>query len=180
MKKIISIIVGTLMLVSVSAVAAGAATNSRPQPPVPLPDPVTLPAQDYCGDFDALLTYTHMNEYVIHETTAPDGTITDKITGYAQATVTNKVTGKSVTYTISGPGTVVTYPKDPDTGLNPFSIDAAGPNLLWTTKANSYPGVPTISYTTGHVTVTVDAHGKTTAYHLDGHQTDVCAVLATP
>jgi hypothetical protein len=37
--------------------------------------------------------------------------------------------------------------------INPdgsFSADAGGLNLLWTTQENSFPGVPTISYTTGH------------------------------
>jgi hypothetical protein len=34
-----------------------------------------------------------------------------------------------------------------------FSIEAHGPNLLWTAPEYSFPGVPTISYTTGHVTV---------------------------
>jgi hypothetical protein len=45
----------------------------------------------------------------------------------------------------------------------------------------SYPGVPTISYTTGHVTVFVEASGMTTSYTLAGgeRQTDVCAVLAS-
>jgi hypothetical protein len=67
-----------------------------------------------------------------------------------------------------------------------FSVDAAGPNLFWTAKEKSFPGVPTISYTTGHVTFAVgppppenpEAGGKTTSYTLAGRQTDVCAVLA--
>jgi hypothetical protein len=116
--------------------------------------------------------YTRFNQYVIRQTTAPDGTTTLKITGNAQATVTNTDTGKSVSYNISGPGTIVIYPS------NAFSIDAAGPNLLWTLPENSFPGVPTISYTTGHVTVQVDESGRTTSYNLAGRQTDVCAVLA--
>jgi hypothetical protein len=67
---------------------------------------------------------------------------------------------------------VVIYPDDA------FSVDAAGPNLFWTEPQFSFPGVPTISYTTGHVTFEVDASGLTTSYALAGHQTDVCAVLA--
>jgi len=50
---------------------------------------------------------------------------------------------------------------------------------LWTTLDNSYPGVPTLSYTTGHVSFQVDSSGKTTAYSLKGHRTDVCAALAS-
>jgi hypothetical protein len=87
--------------------------------------------------------------------------------------VTNQTSRESVSYNVSGPGTVVSEPN------GAFSIDAHGPNLLWTTPANSYPGVPTISYTTGHVTLRVAASGLTTAYNLAGRQTDVCAVLAS-
>ena len=61
-----------------------------------------------------------------------------------------------------------------------FSVDAAGPNLLWTARENlaNFPDVPEISYTTGHVTFAVDASGQTTSYTLAGRRTDVCAVLA--
>ena len=60
---------------------------------------------------------------------------------------------------------------------------AGGPNLLYTTVANSYPGVPQLSYTTGRVQFTVltnpdGSFGKTTAYSLTGNRTDVCAALA--
>jgi hypothetical protein len=158
-------------LVLIGLLFAAPAGASDPRVPLPTPDPVVL--DGYCPGFTVVVTYTQMNEYIIHQTAAPDGTTTLKITGYAQATVTNLAIGKSVTYTISGPGTVVFYPD------GAFSIDAAGPNLLWTLPANSFPGVPTISYTTGHVTVQVAASGKTTAYSLQGHQTDVCAVLAS-
>ena len=64
-----------------------------------------------------------------------------------------------------------------------FSGDVAGPNLLWTAqdKLPESPKVPTISYTTGHLTFAVDASGKTTSYSLAGgqRQTDVCAALAS-
>jgi hypothetical protein len=160
--------VAVVLLGLLSAAPAGA---SDPRVPLPTPDPVML--DGYCTGFTVIVTYTQMNEYIIHQTTAPDGTTTLKITGYAQATGTNLATGKSVTYTISGPGTMVLYPD------GAFSIDAGGPNLLWTLPENSFPGVPTISFTTGHVTVQVDASGQTTAYSLRGNQTDVCAVLAS-
>jgi hypothetical protein len=127
----------------------------------------------YCDGFTAVVTFTEMNQYIIHQTTAPDGTTTLKIAGHAEATVTNQTTGMSVAYNISGPGTLVIHPD------GAFSIDAHGPNLLWTAPENSFPGVPTISYTTGHVTVQVAAFGQTTSYQLRGRQTDVCAVLAS-
>src|SRR4051794_5735870 len=140
------------------------------------PNPTVLPRGDYCNDFTAVVTFTRLNQYIIHDTTDPVTNVeTLRITGNAQATVTNQSTGESVTYNISGPATVVVNPD------GSFSANAGGPNLLYTTQDNSYPGVPTISYTTGHVTFAVDASGQTTSYTLAGgaRQTDVCAVLAS-
>jgi hypothetical protein len=162
------------------SVAPAGATDPRTflgtPDPVPLDGALRVGLDGYC-DFDAEVTFTDFNQYIIHqtETTAPDGTITTTldITGRARATVTNLSTGKMVSYNISGPGTIVFD----STGA--FSIDTHGPNLLWTTRANSYPGVPSISYTTGHVTLQVDASGLTTSYSLSGRQTDVCRVLAS-
>jgi hypothetical protein len=76
-----------------------------------------------------------------------------------------------VSYNIPGPAIVVLYPD------GAFSVDATGPNLFWTLPENSFPGVPTLSYTTGHVSFQAAATDKTTSYSLQGHQTDVCAVL---
>jgi len=141
-------------------------------------DPVSLPAGQYCQGFDALITFPDFNQYIRQETIAPDGTKTWHITGHARATVTNQATGKAVSFNISGPGTLVIHPD------GSFSGDVAGPNLLWTAQGNlpdSPTGVPTISYTTGHLTFAVDASGKTTSYSLAGgqRQTDVCAALAS-
>lgn len=153
---------------------AAPAGAQRPHELAPLQNPTDLPP-DYC-DFPVRITWTEFDQYIIQGTTSPDGTITGHITGHAQATVTNQTTSESVSYNVSGPGTVVLYPS------GAFSIDAAGPNLLWTKPEDllNFPDVPAISYTTGHVTVEVDASGKTTAYELQGRQTDVCAVLAAP
>ena len=96
----------------------------------------------------------------------------NNLTGFGSATVTNTVTGETLKFNISGPGTVT------NNNLPPFTIDAHGPNLLWTTVANSFEDVPQLAYTTGHVQVTVDASGQTTSYKLTGHSTDVCKLLA--
>ena len=47
------------------------------------------------------------NEFIIHETAAPDGTIYDQYAGNLVVEVTNRETGKSLTYNISGPGYVL-------------------------------------------------------------------------
>jgi hypothetical protein len=100
-----------------------------------------------------------------------DGGVVDHFAGNATATVTNTATGKSLSYKINGPGTVAVAAD------GSFTIDAAGPNLLWTTVANSFSGVPQLAYTTGHVQVAVAASGLTTGYQLNGSSTDVCAAL---
>jgi hypothetical protein len=157
----------------IGLVVASPTLAADPRSPVPLPDPnpIVLPAAQYCGDFTVNVTVTDFNQYIVRSTTAPNGTVTMRITGRARAIVTNVATGASVSYNISGPGTLV-FNSD-----GSFSGDVAGPNLLWTTLANSFPGVPTISYTTGHVTFAVAPSGLTTSYSLAGARTDVCAVL---
>jgi hypothetical protein len=163
-----------LVAIGMGALSVAPAGAADPRIFVGTPAPLLLEggntSSDYC-DFDVLVTFTDVNQYIIHQTTASDGTTTLDITGRARATVTNVDTGKMVSYNISGPGTIVF---DPDGG---FSIDAHGPNLLWTTRGNSFMGVPQISYTTGHVTLQVDPSGLTTGYNLSGRQTDVCRVL---
>jgi len=165
----------TVALFLTGLLLAAPASASDPRTPLPNPGPLELLASDGYCDFDVLITWTAFNQYIIRATTSSDGTHTLKITGHAQATVTNETTGKSVSYNVSGPGTLVIYPS------GAFSIDAAGPNLFWTTRADlaNFPDVPTISYTTGHVTVEVDASGQTTSYALAGgaRQTDVCEAL---
>ena len=75
------------------------ADGAGPRIPLPTPDPLELVG--YCPGVSALVTYTRMYDYIIHQTTAPDGTTTLKITGFASTTVTNEA-GKSVSYVISG------------------------------------------------------------------------------
>ena len=106
-------------------------------------------------------------------TKLPNGATEFRFAGHAEAIVTNDKTGKSITYNISGPGTQTVFPD------NSFTIDAAGPNLLWTSVENSKPaGVLQLAYTTGRVQVAVDETGHTTSYQLNGRSTDVCAKLA--
>jgi hypothetical protein len=171
-------VVGGLLAVSlVGLLLPAVAGAQRPHAPyIPGPNPTVL--EGYCPGFTAIVTFSQFNQYIIQDTTNPvTGVETLRITGHARATVTNATTGESVTYNISGPATVVINPD------GSFSANAAGPNLLWTTRANlaNFPDVPTISYTTGHVSFAVDATGQTTSYSLAGgaRQTDVCAVLAS-
>ena len=170
-RVLVGVVVG---LICGAAVAAPASAD----PPLllPTPDPFILPGRDtegtagYC-QFPVLVTYTR-NTAHYRESTLPDGTVVLRVEGSAFVTVMNETTGKSLSYNISGPGTVTIYTD------GSFSLDVHGPNLLWTTVANSFPGVPQLAYTHGHVLVDVDASGQTVSYSLRGDSVDVCAALA--
>jgi hypothetical protein len=96
----------------------------------------------------------------------------NKVTGFGSATVTNTITGETLKFRISGPGTITPL----DGG---YTIDGTGGWLLYTTVENSSPaGVLQLAYTTGHIQVTVDTTGHTTRYKLNGKSTDVCAALS--
>jgi hypothetical protein len=96
----------------------------------------------------------------------------NKVTGFGSATVTNLVTNETLSFNASGPGTITTTPS------GGFTLDGTGPWLTWTTVANSFPGVPQLAYTTGHLQFSVAASGLTTSYKLKGRSTDVCAALS--
>ncbi|GAA2852720.1 hypothetical protein GCM10010472_07390 [Pseudonocardia halophobica] len=105
------------------------------------------------------------------------------VTGNATAKVTNDISGKTLTYNVSGPSRTTINSDGTLTAV------AGGPNLLFTTVANSYPGVPQLAYSTGRVQFTLTPpaapgsppegnFGRTTSYSLSGSRTDVCAALA--
>jgi hypothetical protein len=140
-------------------------------PPVPVPA-FEGSLTGICS-FDVQLSVVRQNEFIIHETVGPDGTIYDQYAGNLVVRVTNLKTGKSLTYNISGPGT---FWQNPTAGT--FGGQLYGPNLLWTSPENAPAGVPALSYTTGPVSFTVDASGTTTSYSHRGTTKDVCAALA--
>jgi len=76
---------GTLV---VAVVGIGLSRQRPPDgagPRLPLPTPDPLEFVGYCPGVSALVTYTRMNDYIIHQTTAPDGRTTLRITGFASA-----------------------------------------------------------------------------------------------
>jgi len=171
-----------MLLVAAAAVAGLVAVAGPAQavPPGAATGSFVLPGTDDVGDEKGFCSFPVQVEYVnnqryVQEVTGTDGSLTQHLTGYASVIVTNlDNTENSLTYIASGPGKYY-YPNadDPST----FSLDAAGPNLLWTTVANSYPGVPQLAYSTGHVQFSVESN-LTTSYKLSGPRTDVCAALA--
>src|SRR4051812_9224562 len=117
----------TLLTVVAGALGAFALVGTaQAAPPVTftLPGTDTAGSNGYCP-FAVSVTYTSSQQV----RPGPNGITT----GHATATVS--ANGKTLTYNISGPGVATYYA---DTSLH--SEVAGGPNLLWTTVANSYPG----------------------------------------
>jgi hypothetical protein len=160
---------------------AGPAQAAPPQAQpftMPLPGTITsVPELPAAGLADGYCSFPVLVEAVTNQhakdTTGPTGPTATHFAGFGSATVTRLDTGKTLKFNISGPGTLT------NNGIPPFTLDLAGPNLLWTTVENSQPaGVPQLAYTTGHVQVSVDENGQTTSYKLNGRSTDVCAALS--
>jgi hypothetical protein len=167
----------TRTLLAAAAAIAGLVALAGPAeavPPQARTEHVDLPAKTL--DTDGFCPFpVHIdivtNQPIINP--PPAGPAVQHITGFASATVTNEVTHKTLKFNISGPGTITFLPG------GAFALDVAGPNLLYTTVNNSFPGVPQLAYTTGHVQVEVAANQKTTDYQLNGRSTDVCKLLAS-
>jgi hypothetical protein len=159
MKVMRKLLFGAVVAIAGLLLMAGPAQAA---PPFPVVVDEVLAAGDYCTGFAV---------HVVQYSKSTDAHHRGFFTGPGYAVVTNTTTNKSITYNVSGPGTPTS---NPDRG---FSVRATGTNLFWTTRANSYPGVPQISYTTGPLSFTVAGSGKTTAYQHSGSTTDVCAAL---
>ena len=93
-------------------------------------------------------------------------------TGQATAIAINGDTGKQLAFNVSGPSKTVNNHDGTTT------LVSGGPNLLFTTRANSYPNVPELAFSTGRVEFTLSPSGKTTSYSLNGSRTNVCDALA--
>jgi hypothetical protein len=165
----------TLMVAATVAALVGTASPAVAAPPITGTDTERLPGTSEVGSA-GFCEFPVLIEIVSHQkvqgSEGPDGSEVLHITGYSAAVVTNLDSGEKLSYSISGPGTLVLYPD------GSFTIDASGQNLLWTTVANSAEGVPQIAYTNGHVQVSVDATGYTSRYELTGTSTDVCDILS--
>jgi hypothetical protein len=170
----------TRTLLAAAAAIAGLVALASPAQAVPPQaepgEPFVLPGTDDEGDdgfcsFPVRIVQAAIKAPV--ETPGPDGSTVVTFRGFGYATVTNVDTEKTLKFNISGPGSVTIFPD------GAFTIDAKGPNLLYTTVENSFEGVPQLAYTTGHVQVKVASDGETTDYKLSGKSTDVCELLAS-
>jgi hypothetical protein len=162
-------------LVAFAGPAHAVPPQATPAPPFTLPGTDTAGEDGYCP-FAVEIVQAAIKPPV--ETDLPDGSTLLTFTGFGYATAKNVDTGKTLRFNISGPGSVTIDPPEEEGGPSAFTIDAHGPNLLYTTDKNSFEDVPRLAYTTGHVQVHVLASGITDGYELSGRSTDVCALLA--
>jgi hypothetical protein len=167
----------TRTLLAVVAASAGLVALAGPaqaaNPPGDPITPFTLPADTPDTDGYCLfpVLFEGFDNTKVRKTTGPNGETISKATGSLTVTVTNTVTGKKLTFNASGPGTTTTFTD------GSFTLDLTGQNLAITTVANSFPGVPPLNYSSGHLQVSVAASGLTTSYKLNGTATNVCAAL---
>jgi hypothetical protein len=112
------------------------------------------------------------NQYLIHDTTLPDGTEIQQFTGNLVVRFTNLDTGKTIVENASGPGTYTFYPDGSFLtdlhGLNFFEFGPHG-------QANT--GEPGLVFTSGHVVVFFDGM-FVRSFTLSGHQENGCELLS--
>lgn len=136
--------------------------------------PFDLPAR-YCG-FPIHVEPITQNEYIIHDTTLPDGTEIQRITGNAVLRFTNLDTGKSIVENLSGPSTVTIYPDGSQL------LDTQGHNLfIFGPLGQANTGEPGLVVTSGHAVVFYSAFmggllGQ--SFTLSGTQENLCALLS--
>jgi hypothetical protein len=130
-----------------------------------------LPAS-YCG-FPVHVGVVADNEYYIHQTQEPDGSVVLLVTGKLFMGVENTTTGRTIEVNASGPGRDVFYPD------GSISAERTGSFSHWATPAQQAQfGLPGLFPATGLATATLDTSGTITSFHSNGKVTDLCAALS--
>lgn len=179
MKRRLAIIVPVI----VALIALGAVLALRPAAPAhadargggwmalfPFNPPPVDPS--FCG-FWIDPTVLADKEYSKVVATLPDGTTVQQITGELKVSLTNRSTGKTIDYNISGPATLTTHPDG-----STFLVSGGTGIQFFAPPADTAFGIPAVAYIQGHYTESVDGSGNITGFTLDGTATDVCAALS--
>jgi hypothetical protein len=131
------------------------------------------PYVDGVCPFRVDLTTLNNDEYVNTES-EPDGTVVQHFTGSLKVAASNDVTGKTLDYNISGPGTITTSPDGSQ------FVDGGGVSL-WPFPPAAQPqfNLPGLAYIQGHFTISFDPNGNVVGFTHEGATiTDVCAALS--
>jgi hypothetical protein len=152
--------------------ASGATASAQGSPRIFQPSgPMDLPA-GYCA-FPVHVDTVFNKEYIDHQWTNPDGSLTILFTGALVLRVTNTTTGKTITVNASGPLKVTIYPDGSVSGT------PLGRFFHWFDQTDQQRfGVPGLALFTGRVTATIDSAGNITSASYTGHVTDLCAALS--
>ena len=133
--------------------------------------PFTYPAGHVCA-FAVQVTPVDDKEYIVRDTTEPDGTIVQRITGHLTATLTNLANGHAVTRNFSAAGTLT---QGADGSLK---LESEGPAFYsFGLRTQARLGLPGIDIVDGHAVFTIAPTGRV-AFSVTGHQTDGCALIA--
>ena len=163
--------IGTILALCAAALTASPALAGRgPKWHLAPARPFTLDAR-YCG-FQVGVTLPVHHEYT-KILKAADGSMTTLTTGTLTATFTNLRTGKAITENLSGPGKMTVAPDGFAT------ITEKGHNGLFLLPADAHQfGLPTLTVTTGPVTLIIAADGAITSVSRHGHiLVNICAAL---
>jgi hypothetical protein len=152
--------------------AAGRATAQGGSHRIPYPSsPVDLPV-GVC-DFPVHVEPVVNNQYIVKQTTNPDGSITFRATGHLVVTATNTATGKTISVNASGPGTA-TLRADNAGAV----FDVQGHFFEWLfPMEQARTGFPGLMLMDGHTQGTLDSDFLVRSLSSTGHITNLCAEL---
>ena len=160
---------------AVAALLAGTA-SAYADPPgghrIPVNNvPYDIPA-DACG-FPVHVGVVDNREYVVKQSTNPDGSISIRVTGELILSITNTDTGASADVNASGPGSLTVYPDGSE------SLDAQGHFFTGlTADEQARFGMPGLVLSSGHLTASLDSTGYLTTFAVRGHVTDECPLIS--
>jgi len=125
-----------------------------------------------CG-FPVRFDPVNNNQYVVQSSTAPDGTVTQRITGHLDIVLTNLTNGHSVTVNAGGPATVIARAD----GF--VHLDGQGHTILtFGSRTQARLGVPGIALSTGRTEFTFDPNtSPSVSYSVGGRVVDGCALV---
>lgn len=147
-----------ILVAGATALAAAASAAAAPPAKSPAPSPTDFLVSGSCA-FDVAVHVTAQNESAI---TFSNGTTL--VTGQLKVTLTNAVSGDSLSLNIPGPGSATS------TSGGTVTLQIVGPWLIF------QPGV--MEYAIGRGVVTIDAAGNQSFVQQAGKSTDICAALA--
>ncbi|HEV8192192.1 MAG TPA: hypothetical protein VGP82_12040 [Ktedonobacterales bacterium] len=166
----------TAVLVCVAAMvlsvlsSSPASANGKPTRAPRLLGSEEFPAGLACSFAVASQTLTN-NEFTTTFPAEANGDVVQLVTGYVVQRFTNLATGKSLSATLSGPGTIVFHPD------GSVTASAEGPSVLILFPGD-IPSGPSLVINYGQYVVNITPSGQFIVQKRTGTQFDVCAALS--